>query len=366
MTDITATEQQNSWFADDGMDTDVVLSTRVRLARNLSDFPFPEFIKNDSDERVRAILFDAFSRSPDADMYQTLSVRNLEQLGGMILVERGVLPPGAAENPSTGIIVRSDGRISGTVNYHDHLHLSSFVSGFDPAAACALVSSVDEELQKYVQFAGNLEFGYFTSRLRDAGTGMKTSVMIHIPSIVYQNLHHTLFKTLVESGFDIYACYAVAPVGNTKTLGAWYRLCTDSCFPLSETDQIASVTQAVRNIINVERNARKDILADRPTMAKDIVYRAIAAIKYSRYVSFREGVELVSSLKWGVSLGLIDGFSDGDLYSLLYRIQSAHLLFIARQEGLSFEKDVISNNQKADRLRSIILQEAVSQVHFLV
>ncbi len=366
MTDLTSTEQQNSWFSEDGMDTDVVLSTRVRIARNLSDFPFPEFIKNDSDERVRAILFDAFSRAPDADMYQTLSVRNLEQLGGMILVERGVLPPAAAENPSTGIIVRADGRISGTVNYHDHLHLSSFISGFDPAAACAAVSSVDEELQKYVQFAGNMDFGYFTSRLRDAGTGMKISVMVHIPSIIHQNLHHTLFKTLVENGFDIYACYAIAPSGTTKTLGAWYRLCTDRCFPMSETDQIASVTQAVRNIINVERNARKDILSDKPTMAKDIVYRAIAAIKYSRYVSFREGVELVSSLKWGVSLGLLDGFSDGEIYSLLYRIQSAHLLFIARQECLTFEKDVVTNNQKADRLRSIILQEAVSQVQFVV
>ena len=366
MTDLADTAQQNSWFSEDGMDTDVILSTRVRLARNLSDFPFPEFMKNDSDERVRAILFDAFSRSPDADMYQTLPVKNLEQLGGMILVERGVLPPAAVENPSTGIIVRADGRITGTVNYHDHLHLSSFISGFDPAAAYASVSSVDDELQKYVHFAGNVDFGYFTSRLRDAGTGMKISVMVHIPSIVSQNLHNSLFRTLVENGFDIYACFAIAPGGTTKTLGAWYRICTDSCFPESETDQIASVVQAVRNVISIERNARKDILRDKPTMAKDIVYRAIAAIKYSRYVSFREGVELVSSLKWGVSLGLLSGFSDGDIYSLLFRIQSAHLLFISRQEELTFEKDVITNNQKADRLRSIILQEAVSQVQLVV
>ena len=366
MTDLADTDQQNSWFADDGVDTDVVLSTRIRLARNLSDFPFPEFMKGDSDERVRTILFDAFSRTSDADMYQTLSVKNLEQLGGMILVERGVLPPAAAENPSTGIIVRADGKITGTVNYHDHLHLSSFISGFDPSAAYASVSSVDDELQKYVHFAGDVELGYSTSRLRDAGTGMKISVMIHIPSIVTQNLHNSLFRTLVENGFEIYACFAVAPGGATKTLGAWYRICTDSCFPNSETDQIASVVQAVRNIISIERNARKDILKDKPTMAKDIVYRAIAAIKYSRYVTFREGVELISSLKWGVSLGLLEGFTDGDIYSLLFRIQSAHLVFISRQEGLTFEKDVVTDAQKADRLRSIILQEAVSQVQFVV
>ena len=365
MTEITATEQQNSWFAEDGMDTDVVLSTRVRLARNLTDFPFPEFMKNDSDERVRTILFDAFSRSSDAESYQTLSVKNLEQLGCMILAERGVIPPAAVENPTTGIIVRSDGRISGTVNYHDHLHLSSFIAGFDPAAAHSAVSLVDEELQKYVRFAGSLDVGYFTSRLRDAGTGMKISVMIHIPSIIQRNLQDSLFRTLVENGFDVYACYAVAPGGVTKTLGSWFRICTDVCYPMSETDQVASVVQAVRNIINIERNARNDVLKENLTTAKDIIYRAIGSIKYSRYVPFREGVEIVSAIKWGHSMGLLGGMTDGEIYSLLFRIQTAHLLFITRQEELSFEKDVVTSVQKADRLRSIILQEAISQVQMV-
>lgn len=365
MTEITGTGQQDSWFADEGMDTDVVLSTRVRLARNLTDFPFPEFMKNDSDERVRTIIFDAFSHSSDADSYQTVSLKNLEQLGGMLLAERGVIPPAAVEIPSTGIIVRSDGRISGTVNYHDHLHLSSFIAGFDPSAAHSAVSLVDEEIQKYVRFAGSIDVGYFTSRLRDAGTGMKVSVMIHIPSIVHRKLQDTLFRTLIESGIEIYACYAVVPSGVTKTLGAWFRLCTDSCYPMSETDQIASVVQAVRNVINIERNARKDVLSDSPTMAKDIVYRAIAAIKYSRYVSFREGVELVSAIKWGHCLGFLSGLTDGEIYSLLYRIQTAHLLFLARQEELSFENDVVTSVQKADRLRSIILQEATSQIQLV-
>ena len=365
MTDITGTEQQNSWFSDDGMDTDVVLSTRVRLARNLTDFPFPEYMKNDSDERVRTILFDAFARSHDAEAYQTLSVKNLEQLGGMILAERGVLAPAAVDNASTGIIVRSDGRISGTVNYHDHLHLSSFIAGFDPAAAHSAVSLVDEELQKYVRFAGSLDVGYFTSRLRDAGTGMKISVMVHIPSIVHKNLQDSLFRTLIENGFEIYACYAVVPGGVTKTLGSWFRFNTDSCYPMNETDQIASVVQAVRNVISIERNARKDIMNDSPTMAKDFVYRAIAAIKYSRDVSFREGVELVSAIKWGHCLGILSGLTDGEIYSLLYRIQTAHLIFLSRQEELTFEDDVVTSVQKADRLRSIILQEAVSQVQLI-
>ena len=189
----------SAWYTDTGIDNDVVLSTRVRLARNLSDFPFPEFMKNDSNERLLSVVFDAFSKLDDNRNYQALSLGNVEEIGRYILVERGVMPAGMIDKPGSGIIVSSDGHISCTVNYHNHLHISSFIAGYSPLEAYNLVNSLDASLQNYLQFAGNSEFGYFTSRLKDTGTGMKISAMLHLPSVVEAGLQDELFKTLVKS-----------------------------------------------------------------------------------------------------------------------------------------------------------------------
>lgn len=357
----------SAWYTDTGIDNDVVLSTRVRLARNLSDFPFPEFMKNDSNERLLSVVFDAFSKLDDSRNYQALSLGNVEEIGRYILVERGVMPAGMIDKPGSGIIVSADGHISCTVNYHNHLHISSFIAGYSPLEAYNLVNSLDSSLQDYLQFAGNSEFGYFTSRLKDTGTGMKISAMLHLPSVVEAGLQDELFKTLVKSGFDVYAVYASygnAPDRTGNVLGAWFRIATSTSFPLSETDQIAQISQAVHHIMTIERHSRNDLLEKKPTKLKDRVYRALANIKYSRYISMREGLELVSSLKWGLNLGMLTGVTDSELYALMYRIHPAHLDFVARSGSLSFEPDVTGQEQKIDRLRSLILQETAASIQF--
>ena len=355
MTDIA---EGDSWYLQPGPESDVVLSTRIRVARNLADFPFPEFQKGDDAQRVETLVFDAFSQMEDADDWQLLSVSSMDKLGRQLLAERSILPTDIIDSGTGSVAVRTDGRMSCTVNRHDHVHLAAVMPGFVPSECLEKVRSADALLQKNLSFAGNKEFGYLTSRLKDTGTGMKVSCLLHLPSIHELELQDTLFRSLVDSGFDVYACFA--PAGSEITsLGAWYRISTNHSFPLSETDQLAAITSAGRNIIEIERKARQDILLTKPTVVRDRVYRALAAVKFSKFISLREGVELISALKWGVDLGLLDGVSDCQLYSLLVRIQGGHLTFALRSGDFGFEKDVTSPEQKIARLRALIMQEDI-------
>lgn len=354
-----------AWYSEKGLHDDVICSTRIRLARNLADFPFPIKLKEEDRERVQALIFDAFSRLENSSEYQSLSVSDLELLGRLILAERGVLTQDMIEKNNTGVIIRGDGKISCTVNSFDHLHLASFSTGLNLQSNYNLISNVDTKLQESLQFAGMPDFGYLSYRLRDTGTGMKISIMFHLPSLTHSSLESNIFKSLANGGFDIYACFSTQVKTTTKAIGAYYRISTNSSFPCSETEQIAQITSVANQLMDAEIQARHDLIKNSPTLLKDKVYRALATIKYSRYITLSEGIELVSAIKWGKNCNFFTGIEDSTLYALLYRIQSAHLGFVIRSGNFNFEEDVVTPEQQTDRLRALVLQETISTVYLI-
>ncbi|MBR4012327.1 MAG: hypothetical protein IKI98_05850 [Spirochaetaceae bacterium] len=354
-----------AWYSEKGIQDDVICSTRIRLARNLADFPFPSKLKDEDRERVQALIFDAFSRLENSSDYQSLSVSNLELLGRLILAERGVLTQDMVEKNNTGVVIRSDGKVSCTVNSFDHLHLSSFSTGLNLQENYELISSIDSKLQDSLQFAGMPDFGYLSYRLRDTGTGMKISMMLHLPALSYEGLEKNIFKSLVNCGFDIFACFSNQKNNATRALGSYFRIATNTSFPHSETDQIAQMVSIASQLMDAERQTRSDLMKTKPTLLKDKIYRALATIKYSRFISLSEGIELISAIKLGKNCNLFTGIEDSTPFALLYRIQTAHLGFVIRSGNFNFEDDVTTPEQQTDRLRALVLQETVSSVYLV-
>ena len=140
-----STEISDAWYSVDGPDNDVILSTRIRLARNLVNFPFPQGFKNSDGERVLSLVFDAFSKVDENDSYQSLLISDLDSLGQKILSERGVIEPDAISQNSSGLVLRGDGKVSCTVNYNDHIRLSSFSTGLNIDFGYSLVKEIDDK-----------------------------------------------------------------------------------------------------------------------------------------------------------------------------------------------------------------------------
>lgn len=352
----------DAWYALNGPENDVVLSTRVRLARNLANFPFPAKFKDDDAFRVQTLVFDAFSHCAEPDKYQGVIANELDELGIMILEERGVLESNCAKQNGSGIIIRTDGKIACAINTKDHVRLSSFVPGLDGNSAFSLCAKVDDELQNSIQFAADYEVGYLTSAISDCGSGMKVSCRVHLPSLSFSGKILSLFNSLNSKEIVVSDCFGAGTI-QASSLGFYYQVSTKTAGNGNELDQIAALISAVKFLVENERRERNAVLRNRQTELRDRIYRSYAKIKFASLMDLREAIEIISDIKWGKNLGFFSGITDESLCALLYRIQQGHLQFVLKSKSFNFPKDISENkNLTAQYLRTLILQEALENI----
>ncbi|MCR5605529.1 MAG: hypothetical protein K6F69_01760 [Treponema sp.] len=350
----------DSWYSKAGPESDVVLSSRVRLARNLANFPFPNNLKNDDGLRICSIVFDAFSNLQNPEQYHSVQVKNLESLGERIMAERGIIDMG--RNDNEGLVLRSDGKISCLINSIDHVRIASFVPGLNFDEGMSLCKKVDDELQQRIQFAASYDFGYLTSSLFDTGSGMKVSVRVHLPSLSYLDRTDDLFSDLLEKDFSAVPCYG-AGKNYSAALGSYYQISSVNSFYGSELDQITAITAVSKYLCEMERRARNEMIERHPTALRDIVYRAYALARFSRFLTLKDAIEIISGIKWGADINIVGNIENNVLFALLYRIQDAHLEYVLQNGTFNFEKDVeVDTKAKICRLRALILQEAFEKL----
>lgn len=354
---------KDAWYSFLGNEQDVVLTTRARLARNLADFVFPSFLKSEEGERVQSLVFDAFSVYENQDEFQSVRSSSLDALGQRILSERGMFPYAMYAHPWTGGVIRCDGRVTCSVNYVDHLHIASYSAGFDCEGASILAYSVDDALQERLQFAASPDFGYLTANVDEVGSGLKLSCVLHLHSLDAIQQMDKIKKQLKHNNCILRSFFA--PFDSRTALGHLYRIESACAFASNEAEQIANFTHTISALAKLERDTSAELVNSRPTRTRDEVYRAIASIKYSRLVNNPEGIEIISHIKWGINLGLLDGISHHELTALLYRIQTAHLTHVIRHGNFNFESDMLSEEMKIARLRSLVLQEALCNVKII-
>ena len=354
----------DAWYSAPGPENDVVLSTRVRLARNLANFPFPAKFKDDDSFRVQTLVFDSFSHCDEPDKYQGVVTSELDELGASILEERGVLDSNYATSSGSAIVVRTDGKVSCEVNTSDHMRLSAFVPGLDGNSAFNLVAKIDDELQNTIQFAADYEIGYLTSAIANCGSGMKVSCRVHLPSLSFSGKILDLFNSLNSKEIVISDCFGAGSV-SSSSLGFYYQVSTKTAGNGNELDQIAALVSAVKFLAENERREREAVLRTRQTELLNRIYRSYAKVKFASLMDVREAVEVISDIKWGKHLGFFTGIEDSELCALLYRIQNGHLQFVLKSKKLNFPADIGENKTlKTDYLRALTLQEAFENLLF--
>ena len=351
----------DAWYSFPGEENDVVLSTRVRLARNLADFTFPSQFTADEAERIQSLIFDSFINMENPDSFQTIRLSNIDALGQRILAERGMFPYPAYSFPWCGGIVRNDGKIAGSINYLDHIRIASFISGFDCEKAYLTAHDIDSVLQDKLQFAASPQMGYLTSNLKDLGSGMKLSAVLHLPSITIAKIADKVFRETADTNCTV-SVFFDSKDSPSSASGSFFLIQNKNSYCGDEGEQLQNFQKTILHIAEYERGATMSLMETRPTRVKDSVYRAIATLRYARLISRKEGLELISRIKWGINLGILSGIEHNELTALLYRIQNAHLLYVSRNGNLDFEKDIITEDAKIDRLRSLVMQEALSSV----
>lgn len=367
------------WYAEDGADSDVVLSTRVRLARNLANFVFPCRISADDAQRVQSLVFDAFKKAPNPERYQQVGSDQLDFSARQLLVERGILPERSyternINNPQAeilrkferppGVVVRTDGRLSCLVNGRDHVSICSFAAGHNTGEPWHLCREIDLVLQQTLQFAASYDFGFLTSSLTDAGSGMKASVRLFLPGLLQTQQIQQVMEQVSKENCVLEPAFGGTAVPHAA-LGACYQLSSRYAASGGEEGQLGEFGMVVSSLCASERKARAGYAEVRPTMLRHIISRMFAVMRYSRFVECSEAMDIVGTLHFGISAGLIMGITYRELHVLMYRIRNAHLDYLYRDGELdfSFELDVVEHPVLVvSRLRALLLQEALEKV----
>lgn len=359
-------ENDKPWYLLDGKDRDVIISVRVRLARNLENFPFPLKFRNDDATRVNAIVLDGFSKLENATDFSEIDYSSLSEESKTILAERGIIKHSYnKENgdfqPKT-VLMAKNGKISCSINTEDHIHLWDFSSGLNFREAYRECSEIDVGLQKYIQFAANYDFGYLTTAFRNTGSGMKLSAHIHIPGIVMCNKLKEIVEYVNERNCVVAAAYPTISE-NSSAAGSIFQISNNNSLDGSEIDQIAEMESICRYIAEVERKVFYNFANERQIIAKNAVIRAFFIAKFSLLISLREAIDIVSDMIKGIRLNIVTGISINDLCALLYEVQNGHLTFLSRSTSFNFAKDIQNDERlKLDHLRAIIIQDAIKDL----
>ncbi len=310
--------ETRSWYAQPGAHSDVIISSRVRLARNLVEYPFPETMPEEVEARVRDEIIAAFHRMPES-----LAVVYLDQIPATdrnLLLEKHFVTSEFAQGRNKALVIGPEERFAAMINEGDHLRLAAIRSGLALRECYAEADRIDTALEEYLNFAASLEWGYLNASFSDIGTGMRASVMVHLPGMVGEGSIEEALKTAREVGFRVKGY----PGDGDKSLGDMYQLSNAMSLGASESEVIERVEMMARELADAERKARQARLLRKGWEVEDRIYRALGILRSARLISTKEAIELLTQVRWGVSAGLIREVSLEEVTALLFRTQASH------------------------------------------
>lgn len=340
------------WMEADGPFADIVLSTRVRLARNLRDFRFGLR----AGPQDRAEILDRATRAAAATRSlaegAVMQMSRLPEESRRLLLERHVVSrelvgEAGGEPPAHAALLLASGQTLGMmVNEEDHLRLQSLVGGFRLQEAWRRADRLDEELAAHLDFAFHPEFGFLTSCPTNVGTGLRASVLVHLPGLVLTQEIGRVLQGISQVGLTFRGLYGEG----SEVVGNFFQISNQTTLGKSEEELIDHLQSLVQRVVEYERQARAVLLRDAPMVIEDKVWRAYGLLRYAHSISFEEVMNLLSGVRLGVGLKLIPGLSVFTLNQIMIFAQSAHLQRMAGKPLAKNEEDM----SRATYIRDIL------------
>ena len=300
-----------NWYLQNGKESDVVVSSRVRLSRNLNGF---NFLNRCSKEKQEEILGKIKEIVPSLGYgLKFVKLDDLDEVTKLSLVEKHLISPEfAVKNKNVkAIIINDEENISIMLNEDDHIKMQVFSAGQELENIMNLVVELDEKLGEMVEYAYNKNFGYLTASPVDIGTGMKASVIVHLPALTLTGNLSKVLRIVNNLGLSIKGVYGEG----SQNYGDLYQISNNQTIGITEKEIIANVKNITEKIIEQERTARK-YLCKNELELRDIVYRAFGVLTFASKLGTEECRKLLSEVKIGVDLGILNEIDDGKVRKL--------------------------------------------------
>lgn len=312
------------WYKEAGKNNDVVISSRVRLARNLREYPFSAKLSakqaGELVEKVKAVTQVIETQS--ARKFYGCSADILGDTEKTAMVERHIISPLlVAKEQSTGLILSEDESISIMINEEDHLRIQSITGGMNIAAAFQEANKIEDITGELFDFAFHEKYGYLTSCPTNVGTGLRASYMMFLPALTVAGKIIKLAEELGQYGIALRGTYGEA----TKSMGSLYQISNQKTLGSTEKEIMEGLDRIVEQVMKQERRQREYILTNNYDEFEDKIFRSFGVLKYAKQLSSGDAMSLLAQLKLGVDMNLIDLGECYNIHELMMEIQPGNL-----------------------------------------
>lgn len=339
------------WMEQAGPEGDIVLSSRIRLARNLSGIPFPGQAADEQlkqiGNRVSFSVQDLAAADP-RHRFEMLDMSALTEQERRILVEKHLTSLKHVHDPSNRmLIIRNDTAVCIMINEEDHFRIQSLTAGLNLKSAWKMADDTDDLLESRLNFAFNEDLGYLTSCPTNLGTGLRASVMMHLPGLVLLGQIHRIIEASTQLGMAVRGFYGEG----TEALGNVFQVSNQQTLGFNETEIINNVLGLARQIVAQERAARRMLMQDSAEELADRVWRSYGVLRYTRSISGKESLGLLSAVRLGIDMGMITHLSPTIFTELIIGTRSCIVDRMAQSDDM--------DKKERNRLRAQLIRERV-------
>ena len=338
-------KQTSEWLRGAGPVSDIVMSSRIRLARNLEKFPFATRATKASQAEVLKLVREALGASLTLKRPLILELGELEEVDRQFLVERHLVSREHIMHADhKGVAIGQGEMISVMINEEDHLRIQVIQSGLNLQDAWSVIDALDDELSEALPYAYSSDWGYLTCCPTNTGTGMRASVMAHLPSLVITKQINKVLHTITKLGLTARGLYGEG----TEASGNFFQISNQVALGRSEDEIIENIERILKEVIHQEQAARESLMTGSRTQLEDRIWRAFGILKHAKTMSSNEALDLLSAVRLGVDLGLMNGLTRGTVNELFLFSQPAHLQKLEGKALSAKERDT----KRAQLIRS--------------
>lgn len=330
-----------SWYLEDGKDSDVVVSSRVRIARNIAG---KKFVSTASDEELKDVLMTIKNSNIDSDLH-FINLSDLDELMQNSLVEKRVISRDLLEMKETGILLNDAEDISIMINEEDHLRIQVMKPGFNLDEALSDAIKVDEKISSKINYAYNDKYGFLTACPTNLGTGLRASVMLHLPALRLTGKIEKVLEVVNKVNLNVRGVYGEG----TEAIGDLYQVSNKISLGVTEEEIVENVKLIVQKLIEQERKAREYLKSQGETF-EDKISRTYGNLVYARKMTYSECAKIISIVRLGISMGIITEIDNKKLNKISILTKPATLQKYLKKELSAEERDI----ERAKVIKQII------------
>jgi protein arginine kinase len=335
------------WLKGTGPEGAIVISSRVRLARNLAYYRFPMSLPEEEKREVAGTVREVMERIDAEKAFSFFEVSELSPLDRRLLVERHLISREQEETEGErSVLLCQDETLSIMINEEDHLRLQSLQSGLQLERAYEMLERIDRQLADNLEFAYDDELGYMTACPTNVGTGLRASVMVHLPALTMTRHLEKAFRAIAKLNLAVRGLYGEG----TEAHGDFYQISNQVTIGRSEEEILGDLRVVIDQVVSYENSARASLMRKEPAKLEDRVWRSYAILKNARIISSEEVMRHLSSIRLGLHMGILDHFPVPVLNELFICSQPAHLQKRAGRELAASERDIMRATLIRERL----------------